>query len=194
MKVAKRNKKTTYFEAKAPPSSTLAKQATEITASNDNESLEYFSSCLQRLSATSHLRYNDFNMAYLNLLRRFFSVSFRFSTGERMRLMNTFELHAYKLDQATVTKAHSLSENDGLDRNVALTLNFEYSFFKLLKCILLDEERSIATEEDLKFLMSYCLRRCLSQFELFETSDEPSEDDADQQDELNLLEMYELIF
>jgi hypothetical protein len=85
-----------------------------------------------------------------------------------------------------------------------LSLDFEFTFFKLIKTILIDfnnnDNKNInnnfaLNEYNLNLLMNFCLNECIKQFDLFNKSnysndsDEQFDEDYDQQDEFNLIEL-----
>ena len=86
-----------------------------------------------------------------------------------------------------------------------LSLDFEFSFFKLIKTILIDfnyNDYKINTsnhftlnEYNLNLLMNLCLNECIKQFDLFNKSsylndtNEQFDEDYDLQDEFNLIEL-----
>lgn len=157
---------------------------------NSKESLEYFYKCLKQLDE-QNVRGKDFNMTCMNLLRKFFTMSFRFDQNENIKILNNFEKCVNKLEKFDFNNIKKINfhtvNNKSHELNKNLTLNFEFSFFKLIKYILI-EENLISNEINLNLLMKYCLIKCMSQFELFIMSNQVCDED-DQQDEFNLLEL-----
>jgi hypothetical protein len=74
-----------------------------------------------------------------------------------------------------------------IELNQHLTLNFDFSFFSLIKIILIDNENLIEKEAEFLVLLNFCLTKCINQYELFKSIiGKSSEDD---QDEFNILEL-----
>lgn len=70
-----------------------------------------------------------------------------------------------------------------------LNLNFEYKFFKLLKCVFYDDTL-ITSETDLEIIMNYCLDKCIQQCNLFQMQAITDDfEEADELDELNMIEL-----
>jgi hypothetical protein len=88
------------------------------------------------------------------------------------------------------------NNNNSNNNNSAYTdhifeLNFEYSFFKLTKLILIDDSL-ITNENDLELLLIYCFDMSIQQYNLFQIQNEPTADyldDMDEQDNLNIIEL-----
>lgn len=86
-----------------------------------------------------------------------------------------------------------------------LSLDFEFSFFKLIKTVLIDfnyndykintSNHFTPSEYNLNLLMNFCLNECIKQFDLFNKSNylndtnEQFDEDYDLQDEFNLIEL-----
>ena len=73
-------------------------------------------------------------------------------------------------------------------------LNFEYSFFKRIKSVFYDDS-IIASEDDLKSVMFYCLNKSMTQLNLFRNliipncASKDDMDEFDQQDEINMIDL-----
>jgi hypothetical protein len=155
-----------------------------------NNSIEYFQQSLKQLN-DAHLNRQHFNLGFLNLLRDFFKNSTRFDSNTCAQMLNTFETSIDKLNTISLKNVRKFefqtTRHSSSQLNQHLTLNFEYSFFSLIKIILVDDENLIVKEKSFFLLLSFCLRKCMCQYELFKSIiGKPSDDD---QDEFNLLEL-----
>ena len=167
------------------------KEKKKILTTTKNSIENFNESSLKQLNETNT---NSFNLTFLNLLRKYFKNSSRYDSTTNETLLNKFESLIYKLtpiSSKNIKKAEfqatKKSNSKVAELNQYLTLNFEYSFFSLIKMILVDEENLVGKEEELILLMNFCLRKCMTQYELFKsTIGETSDDD---QDELNILEL-----
>ena len=149
-----------------------------------NNSIEYFQQSLKQLNDAQNRQY--FNLGFLNLLRNFFMHSTRFDSNTCAQMLNTFETSIDKLNTISLKNVRKCAHRSP-QLNPQLTLNFEYSFFSLIKIILADEESLVVKEKSFLLLLSFCLRKCMCQYELFKSIiGNPSDDD---QDEFNLLEL-----
>lgn len=187
MKEAKINRQL-YFKTHVTPTKLIKNKKLK---NKSKESVEYFQTCLKQLDDPNAIG-KDYTMTCMNLLRKFFNISFKFDQNENMKILNNFEKILHKLDTINFNNVkkinfHTENNKEAHELNKNLTLNFEFSFFKLIKYILV-EENLISNEINLKFLMRYCLIKCMGQFELFIMSNHVCDED-DQQDEFNLLEL-----
>lgn len=73
-----------------------------------------------------------------------------------------------------------------------LKLNFEYSFFKLIKSTLINDSL-ITNKNDLTLHLNFCLNKTIQQYNLFQIQNEPINDEYldefDENDEFNIIEL-----
>lgn len=73
-----------------------------------------------------------------------------------------------------------------------LKLNFEYSFFKLIKSTLINDSL-ITNKNDLMLHLNFCLNKTIQQYNLFQIQNEPINDEYldefDENDEFNIIEL-----
>lgn len=109
--------------------------------------------------------------------------------------LKKFEADVSSQRNATLNE-HPVGKSSSSSKLVAkLSLNFDFKFFKLMKCVFYDE-MLISTESDLVKIMEYCLAECIQQFRLVKIQIQADEDDIvlldefDEDDELNMIELY----
>ena len=70
-----------------------------------------------------------------------------------------------------------------------LKLNFEYQFFKLIKCAFYDPSL-IVNEPDITYIMNFALEHCIQQFNMFGNTQSDNYDISfDEYDEQNMIEL-----
>ena len=126
---------------------------------------------------------------------------------ENVKLIEKLENYFKREQNDVVLSADRDSSNNNInstssennDTMHGFKLNFEYSFFKLTKLVLVDDSL-ITNENDFKLLMRYCFDKTIQQYNLFQIQNDSTcdsgdddvdnfMDDFDEQDEFNLIEL-----
>ena len=149
---------------------TICDQHSDLTRHTMNEKRELFQCC-----ANASNRFVKRLENHLKKIDKIISLNFkRFNSNKKMNHLFHRKRDDYNRREILVDK---------------LNLNFEYSFFKLLKSVLIDESLIVNVNE-LKSIMKFCLDKSIEQYNLIQGQSSPNHpEEYDEIDELNMIEL-----